>query len=322
MKMRAGFVSVIVPCYNCEKKMGRFLDSLLNQTYRKLDLIFVNDGSTDRTGELIHSYKDRYLDRGFLFRYFYKKNGGLCSAINKGLKHVTGEYLIWPDPDDWLSEDSIEKRVSFLVQNPRCGSVSSNYSIFGSDDFDNPISIGVTNLKDAYKEYQFVLMLKYRTAFCAGTHMVRTSVLRKSNPGMQIYDKGRGQNIQMLLPVYYCSRRGFLDEPLYAYVVYEDSLSHGDDTLDKRLAHEDEYYRIVIETLKRIPMSAARRLRYNRIARFYYCYKSFHCAREYQDVKVMGRELLRAAPVACVDMIKFAKMAVLLLLYRAGITVQ
>ena len=59
-------------------------------------------------------------------RYIYQENKGLGGAINTGLKHVEGEYLIWPNPDDWLSNDSIEKKIVILQNNKSIGVVTSN----------------------------------------------------------------------------------------------------------------------------------------------------------------------------------------------------
>lgn len=119
-------VSAVVPCYNIAKRMSRFLVSLLNQTYTNLDVIFVNDGSTDSTEDCIYEYIPKYVDKGMRVRYIYQENKGLGGAINTGLKYVEGEYLIWPNPDDWLSNDSIKKKIVILQNNESIGVVTSN----------------------------------------------------------------------------------------------------------------------------------------------------------------------------------------------------
>lgn len=79
-------VSIIVPVYNVEKYLQKCLDSIINQTYKNLDIILVDDGSTDRSGEIC----DEYADKDARIRVFHKENGGQASARNKALDEVRG----------------------------------------------------------------------------------------------------------------------------------------------------------------------------------------------------------------------------------------
>ena len=113
-------VSVISPCWNGEKFVGRFLDSLLNQTYKgAIELLIVDDGSTDRTAEIIESYESKFASRNYILRYYYQENAGQAAAINLALDKFNGEYMTWFDSDDFMTSDSIEKRVQFLEDHPQ-----------------------------------------------------------------------------------------------------------------------------------------------------------------------------------------------------------
>ncbi|MFE7060547.1 glycosyltransferase family 2 protein [Sutcliffiella sp. NPDC057660] len=101
-------VSVIVPIYNVEKYLRRCLDSIVNQTYSNLEIILVNDGSPDNCGMIIDIY-EKNDDR---IRALHKVNGGLSDARNYGMQHVTGEYTIFVDSDDWLHIEMIQKLVT------------------------------------------------------------------------------------------------------------------------------------------------------------------------------------------------------------------
>lgn len=259
-------ISVIIPCYNVGSKMTRFMNSLLNQTYTNLQLIFINDGSCDDTLDVIASYRERLIRKGMLVEIKTKANGGLVSAINEGLQLVKGDYIIWPDPDDWLENNSIELRAKFLEEHKEYACVSTNYYIYDSKDFSRPIKLGITNSKNAAKEDQFELLLRYKSEFCPGTHMVRTSAFFETHPGKVIFNGGRGQNYQMLLPVYYRRKRAYIDEPLYNYVIYTDSMSHSDDTEDKALAHCNEHYCNVVGTINSMKISENDRKKYLTIA--------------------------------------------------------
>ena len=99
--MKSGYVSIIVPCYNAAATLGRFMDSVMNQTYSYIQVIAINDGSTDQTAEILKNYKAKFVTSEREFIIITQKNLGLGSAINSGLKHIQGEYICWADPDDF-----------------------------------------------------------------------------------------------------------------------------------------------------------------------------------------------------------------------------
>jgi glycosyltransferase involved in cell wall biosynthesis len=92
-------VSIITPCYNGESFVSRYLDTILNQSYNNLELILVNDGSTDQTEAIVMSYKPKFKEVGIEFIYMYQEHAGQAAALNQGLKIFTGDYLTWPDSD-------------------------------------------------------------------------------------------------------------------------------------------------------------------------------------------------------------------------------
>ena len=112
-------VSIMTPCYNGEKFVGRYLDSVLAQTYANIELAIVDDGSTDNTAEIIKSYIPKFKAKGYKLIYKYKENGGAASAINIAMEFITGDFIKWFDADDILLPQFIEKQVNFLQQNPQ-----------------------------------------------------------------------------------------------------------------------------------------------------------------------------------------------------------
>ena len=99
-------VSVIVPVYNVEKYIDKCLDSLVNQTLKDIEIIVVNDGTKDNSQKIIDKYVKKYPKKVFSFK---KKNGGLSSARNYGLKHATGKYVGFVDSDDYVEYDMYEQ---------------------------------------------------------------------------------------------------------------------------------------------------------------------------------------------------------------------
>jgi len=97
-------VSVVVPIYKVEKYIVRCIESLLNQTYKKLEIILVDDGSPDSCGKIC----DDYAKKDKRVKSYHKKNGGLSDARNYGMKRITGDYILFLDSDDWILEECIE----------------------------------------------------------------------------------------------------------------------------------------------------------------------------------------------------------------------
>lgn len=101
-------VSVIVPVYNVEKYLKECVDSLLNQTYNNLEIILVDDGSTDNSGQLC----DDYALQDNRIKVIHKQNGGLSDARNFGLNNATGYWVMFIDSDDFIDLDTIEKLIN------------------------------------------------------------------------------------------------------------------------------------------------------------------------------------------------------------------
>ena len=111
--MEKELISVIVPIYNVEKYIARCLDSLISQTHSNIQIIVVNDGTLDKSREIVEKYKtdDKRIE------IYDKGNGGLSDARNYGLKHVRGKYVCFVDSDDWVSNDYIETLYSIFREN-------------------------------------------------------------------------------------------------------------------------------------------------------------------------------------------------------------
>ena len=94
-------ISVIVPVYNIEPYLPKCLDSIIAQTYTDLEILIIDDGSTDRCGAIC----DSYAERDPRIRVFRAENCGLSAARNLGLDHAKGEYIGFVDNDDWIKRD-------------------------------------------------------------------------------------------------------------------------------------------------------------------------------------------------------------------------
>ena len=105
-------ISIVVPVYNVEKYIHKCMQSILCQSYNKIEVILVNDGSTDKSGEIC----DEYQKMDSRVKVIHKENGGLSDARNAGIKNANGKYIMFVDSDDYVSEKIVEYLYNMLKQ--------------------------------------------------------------------------------------------------------------------------------------------------------------------------------------------------------------
>lgn len=113
MDLESEVISIIVPIYNVDNYLERCINSLLSQTYRNLEIILVDDGSTDKSGMIC----DRYTEIDKRIKVVHKGNGGLSDARNLGICISTGNFLSFVDSDDWIEKEMIETMYNKIVEN-------------------------------------------------------------------------------------------------------------------------------------------------------------------------------------------------------------
>ncbi len=126
MKSQSRLVSIIIPVYNGEKYLREAIDSALAQTYKNIEVIVINDGSTDKSGEIAKSYHNQ-------IRYFEKENGGVASALNLGIEKMRGYYFSWLSHDDKYYPEKIEKQVALATKLNDDTIVVSNWTIIDGE---------------------------------------------------------------------------------------------------------------------------------------------------------------------------------------------
>ena len=236
-------VTIITPCYNGEKFLNKYFKSILLQTYPNIELILINDGSTDATDDIVFSYKSALEERKIVFKYIVQENGGQAKAINAGLKEMHGQYLIWPDSDDLLAADSIEKRVNFLEKHPEYAFVRSNGDFF---DFETEKKLyRISNHENRFKEDIFLDLILEETYCCCGCYMIRSCLLKEVYPDLRIYESPAGQNWQILIPIAGKYKCGFIDEDLYHVAVRKNSHSRHKRTLEGQVERYLELKKIL-----------------------------------------------------------------------------
>ena len=107
-------VSIIVPVYNTSSKLHKCLDSLVNQTIKDIEIIIVNDGSTDNCEQVVNEFKIKYNN---IIKYYYKINEGVAKARNFGIKKANSDYIFFVDSDDYIDTRLIERVMPYINEN-------------------------------------------------------------------------------------------------------------------------------------------------------------------------------------------------------------
>lgn len=262
-------VSIITACYNEEKYIEEMLLSILNQTYCNIEMICVDDGSEDNTADIIKSYIDIFEKNNRRLYYFYQKNQGQAVATNNALKIIHGKYLAWIDGDDYLFPGAIEKKVEFLENNDEYGMVTSDFYLLFQDKA-APMERKSLKYGDLnFQTNQFYLTLAGLSIIENLAHMIRVDYFRKINPSMEIPICREGQNFQIVLPMQYRYKRGYIDEPLGCYRIHDDSHFHKKRTFDEWVNRNNSLLNMVKEVFDLLEINQNEQERLLRISSFY-----------------------------------------------------
>ena len=201
-------VSIIVPVYNVEKYLEKCLDSLVNQSFKNIEIIIVNDGSTDNSEKIINKYCQKYHN----IKYLKKKNGGLSSARNYGLKFAKGEYILFVDSDDYIDNNMVELMYNAIIKDDNDIVVCEfNY------DYGNKKVRSNSNL-----DYTSDLKKKYLlTPPMACIRLYKRNIFNNIKFKEGIYYEDLEINPKMVL---YTKKISFINKALYNYVIHDNSI--------------------------------------------------------------------------------------------------
>ena len=221
-------VTLIVPCYNAELTLPRLLDSILSQTYDRIQFILINDGSTDKTKAVIDSYTNALQNGLEEYLYLEKENGGAASAVNLALGYVKGTYMTWADADDVLAPENIALKAHYLDANLDKGMVVCQARAW--DETTKNFIRSLEHHQESEDYSLFHLLLNGKVSCYAGVFMLRSELLWKRLINRRIYcHREVGKNWQLLLPVAYDHACGCLKEYLYDCYIRSDSHSRKTD---------------------------------------------------------------------------------------------
>ena len=218
-------VSIVVTVFNAESTLKRCLDSIVNQTYRNLDIVIVDDGSTDGSSKIC----DQYKENDQRITVIHKKNGGVSRARNSGLEAVKGNLLTFCDSDDWYELDWIENLVEKYVQTD-ADRVSGNFKLIKTNEcvdvkrFKDDPAISLNDEKDKY-HYICKTVFSNRDHFAVWGHIYSAEIISKNSikfcTSCENFAEDLGFN---LIYLQYCKKLAFITECGYCYFVREESM--------------------------------------------------------------------------------------------------
>lgn len=178
---KKSLISIIVPVYNVEFFLYKSIDSIINQTYKHIEIILVDDGSTDGCSRICDEYRKKYKN----VKVIHKQNGGLGSARNAGLDVAKGEYIYFVDSDDYIDPDLVEKVVCKLKESDADCCSFGMVKEYSEDNRTERISyvpktILIDNEKDRYNKLLYYL-LNYRVGWEAWNRIFKADIIRKHN---------------------------------------------------------------------------------------------------------------------------------------------
>lgn len=253
--MLTDLISIITPAYNTGAYCHRLLDSVIGQTYPKVEMIVVDDGSTDKTAAVIKSYIQKFENKGYSLMYIYQENGGQSVAIQNALKHIKGEYLIWPDSDDFFDDSTmLESMVNCFKNNLNdVGIVRVGQREIRQDSGEvintQPEMFGNIDKSNLFED---CLLLKNGFYFGAGAYMAKISALENSTKFPIYTSHDTGQNWQLLLPLFYNYKCITIPKYMYCIVNRANSHSRNKTNYEEKVTRTYLYQDTIISTLHRI----------------------------------------------------------------------
>lgn len=256
-------ISIIVPIYNVEEYLQRCVDSLICQTYRDIEIILVNDGSTDNSLEICKSNAKK--DSRIII--LDKTNGGLSDARNSGLKISTGDFILFVDSDDYIEHDSCEKLISGMKDD--VDFVAGAYKEIAGNKYDIKRHTNLLN-NTVYTSRDFVIQsIKNNEWYApAWLNLYRKSFLLKNNLyfkyGIIFEDK------QIMPRLFLCAKKiVYIDYPFYNYIIRKNSIMTSDENMSKKRQMAISIYNEWLECFDNIEDIEYKKYLYGILIRFY-----------------------------------------------------
>ncbi|MBR1884238.1 MAG: glycosyltransferase [Clostridia bacterium] len=240
-------ISIVVPIYNVEKELERCIESLINQTYKDIEIILVDDGSKDNCPMIC----DKYMAKDNRIKVIHKENGGLSDARNTGINNSTGDYILFVDSDDYILLDTCEKFAFHITYNVDIivGEAKLIYERKEEHQKHNALKEDVI-----YTNKEYIIASINNNEFYAPIcyNLYKKSFLTSNN---LYFKKGiLHEDMEILLKLFLSAKKiNCMKYEFYQYVIRENSINNKKKDFSKNIEDSFEIYKqwkIDIEKIK------------------------------------------------------------------------
>ena len=219
--------SFLVPVYNVEKYLSQCIESMLGQTYRDFEIILVDDGSTDSSGQICDEYKERYPD---IIKVMHKKNEGLVSAREWGIHNANGEICLFVDSDDFIEKNLLQVVNDEFNKNSELDILIYSFCYFSEGEkkqrkktiSETDILFEENNKKELYEALMFTSLVS-----SVWTKAVKTDILKKDSVNYKdFYKYSMGEDQFRTISWFTLAQKiKYINNPLYNYRTDNTSIS-------------------------------------------------------------------------------------------------
>lgn len=203
-------VSIIVPMYNSEKYIIRCLNSLVKQTYCNIEIIVIDDGSTDNSYNIAKSFDDERI------RVYGKKNGGVSSARNLGLLHATGDLIMFVDADDYISYQMVELLVDEVDFSDEAFIMCNNYELY-NDKTDKRVVLDSNKKRISINSLDLIELIANGRSGLICSKLISRKIITENNIKFDEKIKVGEDQVFFLQVAKYCKKATYVNECLYYY---------------------------------------------------------------------------------------------------------
>ncbi|WP_297423397.1 glycosyltransferase family A protein [Clostridium sp.] len=221
MNLKNPLVSIIVPAYNHENYIGECIESIMNQTYENIELIIINDGSKDKTANIIRNYESKCKERFKRYIFIDKENEGICKTLNRGIKESSGQYLCFLASDDMILSNKIEKQLEYFKTNKDVKELICNGYIYYGNEKESEIF---------YPNQPEWINLSHKKIFkmmlCGNIFNPFAMYNREIFNEIGFFNEEINfEDWDMHLRISYNYKIGYIDEPLFLYRRHENNIT-------------------------------------------------------------------------------------------------
>lgn len=252
--MKQSKVSIVIPCYNKAEYISEMLDSAIRQHWDNIEIILVDDGSTDGTGDIIDEYGNKFNERGYNSIIIHQPNGGVCAATKAGLERVTGNYLCIVDADDILDDMYVKTMADILDESIEYDAVTCAREKFAFHEGKRLVvdTWSPDKTKDKITIQDYITVRAYTAIW---VYMVRTSFYMKLGVPQNYANKSKGSHEPgFMIPfTAYQPVVKPVDKYLYYFRVGTGESHSQHNSYDKIQQYRDEYKNLQIAAINALP---------------------------------------------------------------------